>query len=164
MTNPDGPDGPGGPGAFGAAEALAGLDAQVAAGTLDVVEYWRLRAKIESAAVSFGGVAPPQAPAPRAGAVELLPSAPRLPVRAERDVVPAAAPPVPPVPPAPPRRPEPVGDEARPDAAGDGLRPPPPAAVPDEDAPFAPPSGAVNLGYRAQPPPPRRRWWWRRKP
>lgn len=140
MADPDRPT---------AAETLAGLDAQIAAGTIDLVEYWRRRAEIESGSLADQPSPPgqlPVPPVPGGGTVEFLPPAPSLPSPAGQDGATAA-----PVRPAPATRREAArGGEADPGLAG----------IPTEDVPFAPPSGAVNLRYRAEPPPPRR--WWRR--
>jgi hypothetical protein len=133
-------DGTGDPDAVAA--ALAGLDDDVAAGRVDLVEYWRRRAAIEAGDPG----APPRRPASAppgvevadlsAGAPSLVPAAPLRPAGPEP--APAAGP--------TPRRPE--------DHDGAAERN---IGRPAAHAPFAPPQGAVRLASGAV----GQRGWWR---
>ena len=143
------------------AEALARLDADVADGAVDLVEYWRRRAAIEAGQVPGpqpepdGYAAPEAGPATRrsrddgsgetesSGAPELIPGAPSF----------AAAEPA--------QAPEGPVVTGPPEPADSGPR------VLDRPAahtPFAPAEGAVVLErqQRAEREP-RRRWWRRRR-
>ena len=126
--------------------ALTRLDDDVAAGRVDLVEYWRRRATIEAGASALSPVA---ARPPDAAASELSVGAPVL--------VPAAPHPLPPREAAPWAGPAASTPQ---DHAGAGERN---TERPAAHAPFAPPEGAVRLDRVSGPAPDRRgRRWWRR--
>jgi len=170
------------------ADALARLDDAVADGTVDLVEYWRRRAALESGQGLEGldGLdGAPQREATGARSVVAGPEPPRI-APTEASVTSGgststggslatggtlstgAADLVPPAPrhamDETGRQPAPRGPVVPVGAPGAGSASPPLLPRPVAHEPFAPEQGAVVLDrHTAADPPPRRRWWRRHR-